>query len=131
MVKVEEFVEKHDSVAIPQELLKGKRHLNKNEIEILEKNLNHNDDPTWENFYVDEGEGCFDPTLIHLSFFSGFIILGKLRKVNLVYNDLKLTCGIRRSRLNNVVTGDDDVIRNVYYFDNYRIGNRVILFNIN
>ena len=131
MVKVEEFVEKHDSVAIPQELLKGKRHLNKNEIEILEKNLNHNDDPTWDNFYVDAEEGCFDPTLIHLSFFSGFIILGKLRKVNLVYNDLKLTCGIRRSRLNNIVTGDDDVIRNVYYFDNYRIGNRVILFNIN
>ena len=131
MVKVEEFDEKQNNVAIPQELLKGKRHLNKNEIEILEKNLNHNDDPTWDNFYVDEAEGCFDPTLIHLSFFSGFIILGKLRKVNLVYNDLKLTCGIRRSRLNNVVTGDDDVIRNVYYFDNYRIGNRVILFNIN
>ena len=41
--------------------------------------------------------------------------------VNLVYNDLKLTCGIRRSRLNNIVTGDDDVIRNVYYFDNYHI----------
>ena len=79
MVNVEEFVEKHDALAIPKELLKGKRHLNKNEIEILEKNLNHNDDPTWENFYVDEGEGCFDPTLIHLSFFSGYIILGKLR----------------------------------------------------
>ena len=131
MVKVEEFDEKELVVEIPQDLLKGKRHLRKDEIEILEKNLNHNDDPTWENFYVEDGDGNFDPTLIHLSFFSGFIILGKLRKVNLIYNDLKLTCGIRRSRLNNIVTGDDDVVRNVYYFDNYRIGNRVILFNIN
>ena len=89
MVKVEEFDEKQNGVEIPQELLKGKRHLRKDEIEVLEKNLNHNDDPTWENFYVEDGDGNFDPTLIHLSFFSGFIILGKLRKVNLVYNDLK------------------------------------------
>ena len=131
MVKVQEFNEKQNAVAIPQELLKGKRHLRKDEIEILEKNLNHNDDPTWENFYVQDGEGNFDPSLIHLSFFSGFIILGKLRKVNLNYNDLTLTCGIRRSRLSDVVTGDDNVIRNVYYLDNYRFGNRVILFNIN
>ena len=131
MVKVQEFDEKQNAVAIPQELLKGKRHLRKDEIEILEKNLNHNDDPTWENFYVQDGEGNFDPTLIHLSFFSGFIILGRLRKVNLTYNDLTLTCGIRRSRLSDVVTGDDNVIRNVYYLDNYRFGNRVILFNIN
>ena len=130
MVKVEEFDEKQSNLVIPQELIKGKRHLTKSEIEILEKNLNHNDDPSWDNFYVDAGEGCFDPTLIHLSFFSGFIILGRLRKVNLSYHDLVLTCGIRRSRLSNVVVGDDNVIRNVAYLDNYRFGSRVILFNI-
>ena len=133
MVKLEILNDEIKKVEIPQELkevVKGKRHLTKAEIEILEKNLNHNEDPTWDNFYVDAGEGCFDPNLIHLSFFSGFIILGKLRHANLSYHDLVLTCGIRRSRLSNVVTGDDIVIRNVAYLDNYRFGNRVILFNI-
>ncbi len=130
MVKVEEINITQVPTAIPEELLKGKRHLNPAEIEILEKNLNHNEDPSWNNFYVDAGDGCFDPNLIHLSFFSGFIILGRLRHVMLTYNDLKLECGIRRSRLSNVVTGNDDVIRNAYYIDNYRFGDRVILFNI-
>ena len=130
MVKVEVLDKKPESVSIPQELLKGKRHLTKAEIELLEKNLNHNDDPTWNNFYVDDSEDGFDASLIHLSFFSGFIILGKLRNANLSYHDLVLTCGIRRSRLSNVVTGDDMVIRNVSYLDNYRFGNRIILFNI-
>ena len=131
MVKVQEFDEKQNAVAIPQELLKGKRHLRKDEIEILEKNLNHNDDPTWENFYVQDGEGNFDPTLIHLSFFSGYVVLGKLQNLVLKYNDLKLQCGIRRSKVSNIVTGDLCVIRNVFYLDNYRLGDRVILFNIN
>ena len=133
MVKLEVLDEKTREVAIPEELkelVKTKRHLTKAEIEILEKNLNHNEDPTWNNFYVDASEGGFDASLIHLSFFSGFIILGKLRHANLSYHDLVLTCGIRRSRLSNVVVGDDNVIRNVAYLDNYRFGSRVILFNI-
>ena len=133
MVKLEIISDEVKKVAIPQELqelVKGKRHLTKAEIEILEKNLNHNEDPSWDNFYVDAGEGCFDPNLIHLSFFSGFVILGKLRHANLSYHDLVLTCGIRRSRLSNVVIGDDNVIRNVAYLENYRFGSRVILFNI-
>ena len=127
MVKIEYSVD-YASSPVPEELLKGKRPLTYNEIMILEKNLNHNDDPSWKNFYVDE-KG-FDPSLIHLSFFSGFIVLGKLEKCCLHYNDLVLECGIRRSRLSNVATGDNCVIRNVYYLDNYRLGNRVILFNI-
>ena len=127
MVKVE-YVKPENSCEIPKELLEGKRHLTYNEIMILEKNLNHNSDSTWQNFYVDE-KG-FDPSLIHLSFFSGFVILGKLESCCLHYNDLVLECGIRRSRISNVVTGDNCVIRNVYYLDNYRFGDRVILFNI-
>ena len=101
-----------------------------NVIEILEKNQNHNDDPAWGNFYVDDSEDGFDPSLIHLSFFSGYIILGKIQNLVLKYNDLRLECGIRRSKISNVVTGDLCVIRNVAYLDNYRIGDRVILFNI-
>ena len=65
---------------IPSELLKGKRNLTAAEIEVLEKNLNHNDDPSWKNFYVDDSADGFDPSIIHLSFFSGFIILGKTQK---------------------------------------------------
>jgi len=127
MVKIE-YPDLSSPVEIPVELLEGKRPLTYNEIQILEKNLNHNSDPSWKNFFVDE-EG-FDPSLIHLSFFSGFIILGKLEQCTLHYNDLVLECGIRRSRLSNIVTGDNCVIRNVYYLDNYRLGDRVILFNI-
>ena len=130
MVKIESPVD-YSSQNVPEELLKGKRHLTSAEIEVLEKNLNHNDDPSWNNFYVDDSEDGFDPSLIHLSFFSGFIILGKIQHVVLKYNDLRLGCGIRRSKLSNVVTGDLCVIRNVFYLDNYRIGDRVILFNIN
>ena len=130
MVKIEKSAD-YASLVVPAELLKNKRHLTAAEIEVLEKNLNHNDDPSWNNFYVDDSDGGFDPSLIHLSFFSGYIILGKIQKLVLQYNDLHLECGIRRSKLSNVVTGDLCVIRNVFYLDNYRLGNRVILFNIN
>ena len=130
MVKIESPSD-YSSEVVPAELLKGKRHLTAAEIEVLEKNLNHNEDPTWNNFYVDDSENGFDPTLIHLSFFSGFIVLGKIQNQILKYNDLRLGCGIRRSKLSNVVTGDLCAIRNVFYLDNYRIGDRVILFNIN
>ena len=129
MVKVEQLAE-NEIKNVPKNLFEGKRHLTAKEIEILEKNLNHNSDPSWNNFYVDNEEGAFDPSLIHMSFFSGFIVLGKLKKLNLHFNDLILECGIRRSNLHDVVTGDDCVIRNVHYMDNYRIGSRVIIFNI-
>ena len=129
MVKVEQLAE-NEIKNVPKNLFEGKRHLSAKEIEILEKNLNHNSDPSWNNFYVDNEEGAFDPSLIHMSFFSGFIVLGKLKKLNLHFNDLILECGIRRSNLHDVVTGDDCVIRNVHYMDNYRIGSRVIIFNI-
>ena len=70
MVKIE-YPEIKKTAELPAELLKGKRPLTYNEIQILEKNLNHNSDPTWQNFYVDE-KG-FDPSLIWFSFFSGFL----------------------------------------------------------
>ena len=129
MVKVD-FAAKNVKADVPAELLNGKRHLTKSEIVILEKNMNHNEDSTWNNFYVDDSEDGFDPNLIYLSFFTGFIVLGKISKVTLQYNDLHLECGIRNSRISNCVTGDYCAIRNVHYLDNYRIGNRVMLFNI-
>ncbi len=129
MVQLEYSLKKVEDT-IPQELLKGKRHLTENEIEILKKNRNCNVDSSWSNIYVDEKEGNFNPELIHLSFFSGYVILGRLVFCKLKYNDLSLRAGIYRSRVSNIVTGDDCVIANVSYMDNYRIGNRNILFNI-
>ena len=128
MVKVERL--ENTDIKIPAELLKGKRHLTEQEISVLQKNQNYNDDESWKNFYVEDGEGNFDASLVRMNFFSGFVILGRLQKVNLHYNDLVLTCGLRRSRIGNAVIGNDCVIRNVSYFENYRIGDRVILFNV-
>ena len=116
------------SVSVPSELTAGKRHLTQAEIEALEKNHNTSDDPSWQNFYVDAE--CFDTSLIRDSSFSGFIVLGKLRRAMLKYHDLELEEGIYNSKLINAVTGDDNVIRNVAYFENYRLGKNVMLFNI-
>ncbi len=114
----------------PVELLKGKRHLTSEEIHILESNHNINVDPTWKNFYVSDSADDFNPDLIRDSYFEGFTILGKLKFAHVQHNDLKLVTGIFRSNLRNTVTGDDNVIQNVKYMDNYRLGNRVMLFNI-
>ena len=130
MVEVTQSKKLIQDVEIPSEFLVGKRHLTAEEIHILEKNMNYNDDSTWSNFYVDESDGAFDPSLIKLSFFSGFIILGKLTDSVLRYHDLSLKCGIVRSKISNTIIGNDCVIRNVSYLDNYQLSNRVILFNI-
>jgi len=116
------------SFSVPVELTAGKRRLTQEEIEALEKNHNTSDDPSWQNFYVDAE--CFDTSLIRGSSFSGFIVLGKLRRAMLKYHDLELESGIYNSKLINAVTGDDNAIRNVAYFENYRLGKNVMLFNI-
>lgn len=118
------------NIKVPQELLVGKRHLNLNEILILQSNSNKNTDPAWQNFYVDDSPDGFDPSLIKSNFFDGYIILGKLKPAKLQYHDLILETGIYRSMLRNVVTGDDCAFKNISYLDNYRFGNRVMLFNI-
>ncbi len=115
---------------IPEELYSSKRHLTENEIQILKDNHNFNEDSKWQNIYVDVEEGSFNPSLIAFSFFSGIVVLGKIVKTVICYNDLSLGCGIRNSKINDCVIGDYCVIDNVSYLDNYRIGDRVILFNI-
>ena len=115
---------------IPEELYASKRHLTENEIQILKDNHNFNEDSKWQNIYVDVEEGSFNPSLIAFSFFSGIVVLGKIVKTVIRYNDLNLGCGIRNSKINDCVIGDYCVIDNVSYLDNYRIGDRVILFNV-
>lgn len=130
MVEIETASENDFSYKIPSEFKKGKRHLTKKEIEILKDNRNYNLDQSWQNILVDDSNDGFDPNLIINCFFSGYIVIGKLRLVFLKWNDLRLGAGIRNSKLNNIIIGDDCVIYNVDYFENYRIGNRVILYDI-
>ncbi len=118
------------NIVIPENLFKGKRHLTPAEISVLDDNLNTSEDPAWQNVLVDAGEFCFDPTLIKNSYFGGWVVLGRLCSAKLKYHDLELVTGVYRSHLKNVVTGDDNVIQNVSYLENYHLGSRVMLFNI-
>src|SRR5574344_2093532 len=120
---------KNDSVP-PKELLQGKRHLTAKEVYVLIQNRNSSSDPDWQNVYVSDIEGAFCPDQILRSEFNGWVVLGVIRPATLKYHDLELKTGVYRSLLENCVIGDDCVVRNVSYLSNYRIGNRVLLFNI-
>jgi hypothetical protein len=125
------FVDKSSfPVTIPEELKKGKRNLTEKEIAILIRNRNVSIKEDWSNVLVTDGADCFDPDLIMASEFNGFVVLGKLRPAVIKFHDLELSAGIYNSSLQDVVTGDNDVIHNVSYLCNYRLGNGVMLFNI-
>ena len=128
MVTLNVAKKKSAAPAFPKDCLKKTRALTSAEIEILKKNRNHSDRPDWSNVLV--SAEAFDPDLVYGSAFSGFVVLGALRRASLKYHDLELECGIYNSKLRDVVTGSDDAIHNVAYLDNYRLGNSVILFNI-
>ena len=129
MVKLK-YNEKAASFEFPVECRKNRRSLTKEEIEILVKNNNKSDFKDWSNVLVSSAEGEFDPELICDSQFSGFVVIGRLKNATLKYHDLELATGIYSSALTDVVVGDDVVVRNVKYLRNYRVGSRVILFNI-
>lgn len=116
------------SPAFPKDCLKDTRALTSAEIETLKKNRNHSDVSDWSNVLV--SAKAFDPNLLYGSAFSGFVVLGPLRAAKVKYHDLELECGIYNSKLRDVVTGSDDAIHNVAYLENYRLGNGVILFNV-
>lgn len=111
-------------------VIEGKRKLTPAEIYILIQNRNISSDPDWQNIYVSNVPGEFDPSLIVQSEFNGLIVLGAVRAATLSYHDLELRTGIYRSVLYNVTIGNDCVVHNVSYLSNYNIGNRVMLFNI-
>ncbi|MBR4005959.1 MAG: DUF4954 family protein [Treponema sp.] len=115
---------------VPKELLEGKRHLTAKEVYVLIQNRNISSDPDWQNVYVSAAPGEFNAEQIVQSEFSGWVVLGAVRPAMLRFHDLELKTGIYRSVLRDVLTGDDCVIHNVSYLSNYRIGNRVMLFNI-
>ena len=110
--------------------IEGKRKLTPVEIYTLIQNRNISSDPDWQNVYVSSESDGFDPSLIIQSEFNGLVVLGKLRPATLKYHDLELRTGVYRSVLYNVTIGDDCVVHNVGYLSNYKIGSRVMLFNI-
>lgn len=114
----------------PAELLAGKRHLTAKEVYTLIQNRNTSTDADWQNIYVSASPGEFYAEQIIQSEFSGWVVLGAVRPATLRYHDLELKTGIYRSMLHDVVTGDDCVLHNVSYLRNYRLGERVMLFNI-
>ena len=116
-------------ITVPKVYLKGKRRLTPAEISVLTDNLNSSEDPEWKNVYVDDDRFGFDPTLIKNSTFSGFVVLGRIWPAMLKYHDLELRTGIYNSKLKDVVTGNDNAIHNTA-IDNYHIGSRIMLFNI-
>lgn len=118
-----------EPVLIPDELKKNHRHLTSEEIEILVSNNNSSQDSSWNNVLVMQGD-FFDPELVHNSRFCGYVVLGRLVRGKLKYHTLELETGIYNSKLTDVVTGNDNVIENVSCLENYRLGDRVILFNI-
>lgn len=124
------YIEKINPVVFPEGTTENKRNLSKAEIEILLKNGNVSDFEDWSNVLVSSIDGEFNPQLIYNSHFSGFVVFGRVKHAVLKFHDLELIAGIYNSNLIDVIVSDDVVIRNVKYLKNYRIGNRVILFNI-
>ncbi len=133
MIKVH-FLSAADSPVIPsdsyfpsEDFFKNKRNLSEHERRILIANNNRNSDPEWKNVYVSDE---FDPALISDCEFSGRIVIGNLKKATLQYHDLVLETGLYHSKIHSCVFGDNVAIRNVNYLYNYKIGNRVMLFNV-
>lgn len=104
-----------------------KRNPTSEEIKILEDNNNFSSDSSWKNLFVDED---FNLNTIKNSEFIGKVVLGKVSNSCLKYHDLMLPVGIFNSTLHECVIGDDVCIKNVAFLKNYKIANRVILFNI-
>lgn len=124
------ILSKEDNRAEYNTVIEGKRKLTPAEIYTLIQNRNISSDPDWQNVYVSDKPDEFDPSLIVQSEFNGLIVLGAIRPATLKYHDLELRTGIYRSVLYNVTIGSDCVVHNVSYLSNYKIGNRVMLFNI-
>ncbi|HZK19903.1 MAG TPA: DUF4954 family protein, partial [Treponemataceae bacterium] len=97
------------------------------EIEILEANHNSSTQKNWKNLFV---TNVFDPDRVWQTRFAGTVIIGNLNHATLQYHDLVLETGIYNSLVTSCIIGNDVCIRDVHYLANYRIGNRVILFNI-
>ncbi|MBQ0039302.1 MAG: DUF4954 family protein [Treponema sp.] len=130
MLRITPNERKFSPADIDRALIDGKRLLTASEISLLKKNGNSSSDPEWKNIYVSSKKGAFDPNQLRHNDFDGFIILGEITDSFITYHDLRLPVGITRSSLRDVVVGDNCAIHNVKFLENYRLQDRVILFNI-
>lgn len=100
------------------------RRLSTFELETLVRQNNTCSD--WSELFVADP---FTPELIHNTYFSGFVRIGKLQRVSLEHHDLQLAAGISNSRIIACDIGDDCVISNCAYMAHYIIGDRCILID--
>lgn len=126
LLSYKEVIETTSFFPTPQFLV-NKRNPTPEEILELQGNRNFSSDSEWKNLYV---SSSFDPSLIRNSEFKGLVVLGNLEKKALKYHDLVLDTGIYNSLISNCVLGDNFAIRDVHYLENYELGQRVMLFNI-
>jgi hypothetical protein len=94
------------------------------ELETLVRN--HNTCSDWSLFLVSDP---FTPELIHNSFFSGLVRIGRLERVSLEHHDLHLFAGISNSQIIACDIGDNCVITNCTYIAHYIIGEYCILID--
>ena len=100
------------------------RRLSTFELETLVRQNNTCSD--WSEIFVADP---FTPELIHNTYFSGFVRIGKLQRVSLEHHDLHLAAGISNSRIIACDIGDDCVISNCAYIAHYIIGDCSILID--
>ena len=94
------------------------------ELETLVRN--HNTCSDWSLFLVSEP---FTPELVHNTFFSGLIRIGRLERIALEHHDLHLFAGISNSHIISCDIGDNCVISNCTYIAHYIIGDYCILID--
>ncbi len=112
--------------APPSQFTKNKRKLTQDEISILKQNGVTAE--YWDRIFVSE---IFNPELIKNVEFYGTIYIGTLRNGVLKHHDLKLVCGIYNSMVVSSIIGDNCVIKNVSFMQNYIVDEKSVVFNVN
>lgn len=106
--------------------MKNYRKLNKEEIEILERQMCTASD--WNLVEVTDG---FSTDYVRYARFSGNVRLGAFRKVFQLAGGMVKHSGIYYATLHNVTVGDDCCIENVKnYIANYNIGDGAFIENV-
>jgi len=94
------------------------------ELETLVRNNN-----TCSNWALVIVMDPFTPELIHNTFFSGLVRIGRLEQVSLEHHDLHLFAGISNSTIIACDIGDNCVVNNCSYIAHYIIGDNCILID--
>lgn len=121
---VDEYWLRNRQLEATGKALSSYRPLEPFELETLVRNNNTCSD--WSQILVSDP---FTPELVHNSFFSGLVRIGKLERVSLEHHDLHLFAGISNSLIIACDIGNDCVISNCSYISHYIIGDHCILID--